>query len=138
MTGQGAYELLTPQECPARNPKHPQWFMETPDLIKCPWCERDRARDLAAALEAQNAAALALHKPQVVMPSGGRYEHTVRVECGEGVCDGTYEQPCAESDDGEHELPACWECRQVTEDGDAASPLWPCPTARALGVEPNA
>jgi dsRNA-specific ribonuclease len=57
--------------------------------------ERDRARILADTLEAQVAAALALHHP--------------------------YEQA--------YDEPRPYACRE-----DALA--WPCPTARALGVEP--
>jgi hypothetical protein len=77
----------------------------------------------------------ALHKPYYEH-NDKRIEHTVLVYCGDHAapCDGTDDEPCAESKDGEHEAPACAECRCVTEDGEAGYYLWPCRTAKIIAT----
>ncbi len=82
-------------------------------------------------------ALLDLHRPWYEI-SGKRHEHRVYVHtddldaapnhvCVIGEAAGLHE-PC---EPGEmHLVEACIECRQVTEDGDPAFPIWPCPTAQ--------
>jgi hypothetical protein len=83
-------------------------------------------------------ALLALHRPWYESRRR-RYEHRVLVfpeDVPEGhVCHiGDLDSCSAE----EHYIEACVECRQTTEDGDPAFPLWPCPTARlALAAKPD-
>ncbi len=72
------------------------------ELLEQAHGERDQGRDLAAALEAQNAAALALHQPYLV----------------------------ADDDQVFH----CGSCRDAWH----GRVPYPCPTVRALGVEPDA
>lgn len=92
---------------------------------------------------------LARHRPWYVVDTAGtRVEHRVYVavedpaELPAGhVCvtevdpaRGRYE--VCEPEEGEHQVLACWECRQFTDDGDpGAYLLWPCPTA--LAVDPS-
>jgi len=99
--------------------------------------ERDQARADLAAVEARNAAALALHKPYYGPPDGPHTLHTVLVYCQDhDGCDGTSDESCDGAEDG-HELPACIECQGYSHEHQIETfPLWPCPTARALGGTP--
>jgi hypothetical protein len=75
----------------------------------------------------------ALHRPWHEI-NGVRHDHRVLVGWDEAPAD----HVCIVSDwyrcspGEEHWVLACAECRRITEDGDPASPLWPCATIRAL------
>lgn len=82
----------------------------------------------------------ALHVPWYEA-SGKRYENRVYVpQCDmehvtDHVCtlgDAYHAEACIPGE--EHQVLACCECRQATEDGDPGYPLWPCPTLRALDL----
>jgi hypothetical protein len=88
----------------------------------------------------------ALHKPYYEH-NDKRIEHTVLVYCGDHAapCDGTDDEPCAESKDGEHEAPACAAARPrtarpATTSGPAgqrrSSPLWTAPMFEPL-IDPD-
>lgn len=85
----------------------------------------------------------ALHRPWYEV-NGKRHDHLVTV-CGSDLPDGhvfRVEGPeydrCDPIDrenpeDSLHSVPACYECRCATDEGEPGYLLWPCDTARALG-----
>lgn len=79
-----------------------------------------------------------LHKPWYEI-QGVRHDHLVIVHPDdlakighEHVCRiGSTWDNC-DPENEEHQALACIECRQTTEDGDPAYPIWPCATIRAV------
>lgn len=91
----------------------------------------DQAVERIEELQARIDAVTAMHVPYFEV-NGGRLPNTVIALCGDAGCSGTDEQPCEDSADGEHEVPACVECHCLGADYGPGYLLWPCPTRRAL------
>lgn len=105
-----------------------QWVLIVEDHT-----DYDAQYDVTKAVEA-------LHRPWYEI-DGVRHDHTVLVTGKDVPADhvcriGPEHQACITypgyPDETEHEVLACVECRQTTQDGEPGHPLWPCPTIRAV------
>lgn len=126
-------------ECQGETAPCTECWQELADHVEAVTAERDRARDLAAALEAQNAAVLALHREYKIYEECS-HRHTAKdVETGMAVDIENVGITCEEG----HAYSICWGCCAGEGEGQTEQCVsvhdlthcWPCPTARALGVE---
>lgn len=82
--------------------------LERVEALHQPWYEVNGVRHHTT---------VTVHKDDV--PAG----HVCRIDPNHPQCSPQYE---------EHEVLACSECRQTTDDGEPGLLFWPCPTARAI------